>query len=154
MKKLFLAAVLSAACVFIAPASVKAATALDAAYSFNNLQYNYLNQQNDYYNQYQIPVMDQYAQAMSNQTSQALAAAYQAQILRQQALQRNAVNGFQMAANLWADNQNFTTQMMTMGSNVAYNSGMSAIATNQMMLTGAANTWGLWMGQVPFPQVP
>jgi len=154
MKKQLIAMLLAAACVFIAPVSVKADAALDAAQSFNTLQNNYLTQQNAYYNNYQVPVMTQYNQAMSNQISQSLAAIYQAQLLQQQAQQRVAVNAFQMNANFATDTMNFQTQMMNMANQVSYNSGMQTIAQRQMLLSGAANTWGTWMGQYPFPQYP
>lgn len=154
MKKLIFAALLTAAFVIAAPKSAKADAALNYANNFNNMQYNYLNAQNSYYNTYQVPVMNVYDQAMSNQISQALAAQYQAQIMRQQALARNSVNIFQVTNNMAADMTNYGTQLFTMGSNGAYNMGMNSVAATQAALQFSANVWGAWTGQPPFPQVP
>jgi len=154
MKKILLAALFTAVALIAAPVTAKADAALDYATQFYNMQNLYLNQQNSYYNTYEVPVMNQYNAAMSAQISQALAATYQAQVLRQQALQRSAVNAMQVNANLIADGTNFGTQILSMADNTVYNTSMNLVAQRQQALQGAANVWGAWMGQYPFPQVP
>ena len=154
MKKMLIACILTAAVAFITPVSAKADNALNYATNLKNMQYNYMTQQNAYYNQYQVPVMQEYDQVMSNQISQALAATYQAQMMQQQALQRQQVNDFQVTQNILANSTNFTTQMYTLGSNMSYNTSMQLVQNRQMMLNSAANTWGMWTGQYVFPQVP
>ena len=154
MKKMLIACIIAAAVAFITPVSAKADNALNYATNLKNMQYNYMTQQNAYYNQYQVPGMQEYDQVMSNQISQALAATYQAQMMQQQALQRQQVNDFQVTQNILANSTNFTTQMYTLGSNMSYNTSMQLVQNRQMMLNSAANTWGMWTGQYVFPQVP
>lgn len=153
MKKLILAAVLAAACVIIAPSTVKADAALDVANNFNNVQQNWLNQQWNYYNTYQQPVLTVYNQAIANQYSQALAASFQANVMAQQAQQRAAANNFQLYANEYAHQQNLATQYYNMKNNLSYNMintmDQSYYNSQEWVLRSSA----AMLGQVPFPQV-
>ena len=153
VKKIITAAVFAAACMIIMPLNVKAEnTALTAAVNFNNQQYDYLQAQNNYFNWYQQPVIEQYDIAMSNQISQALAAQYQAQIMYQQAMARQAVMDYQLSQNMTANTTNYLTQMYNMGLNNAYNSGMLALQARQNMLNANAQTFAYLNGQALFPQ--
>lgn len=152
MKKFLIAAALTALALVASPVTAKADGALNAANNFNNLQSNYLTQQNNYYNQNQVPVLNVYNQAMSNQYSQALAALFQAQIMQQQAIARNNANNFQMMSNFTADLTNYQTQMMNIASVNAYNTGMNAINLNSAALQTNANIVAAMNGQYAFPQ--
>lgn len=155
MKKILVTLAIAAVAMIACPKSTKAAQALDIANNFNNMQIDYLNAQNSYYNTYELPVMNVYDQAMSNQISQALAAQYQSQLMRQQALQRDMVNRYQIVNNFEADMRNFNTQMINVGNVLSYNAGMQFVNFNQAALQNGANTVALLTGTYqPFPQVP
>lgn len=155
MKKLLVTFAIAAVAMIACPRTAKAAQALDIANNFNNMQIDYLNAQNSYYNMYEVPVMNVYNQAMSNQISQALAAQFQSQLMRQQALQMEAVNRYQIINNYDADIRNFNTQMYNIGSTLSYNAGMQFVNYNQAALQNGANTVALLTGTYqPFPQVP
>ena len=85
MKKFLLALMIAACAVVIAPFEAKADAALDYANNFGKVQSNWLNQQWNYYNTYQQPVITAYDVAMTNQYSQALAARYQSDMMANQA---------------------------------------------------------------------
>lgn len=155
MKKLLVTLAIAAVTMIACPKSTKAAPALNIANDFNNMQTNYLNAQNLYYNTYELPVMNVYNQAMATQISQALAAQFQSQLMRQQALQMEAVNRYQIINNYDADIRNFNTQMYNMGNTLSYNSGMQFVNFNQAALQNGADTVALLTGTYqPFPQVP
>jgi len=152
MKKFLIASALTAIALVASPVTAKADGALNAANNFNTLQYNYLTQQNNYYNQYQVPVLTVYDQAMSYQYQQALAATYQAQIMRQQAIARSNANMFQVTSNMAADMTNYGTQMINIGNVNSYNVGMNAVNLNSAALQTNANIIAAVNGQYAFPQ--
>lgn len=153
MKKMLFAFVLAAACVFIAPSTVKADKALDAANNFANAQADWYKQQVDYYTTYQTPVMTAYGVAMTNQYSQALAASYQANMMAQQEQARAAANMFQLATNQYAHQTNINTQYNNLKDVATYNMvnnwDQSFYANQEMVL----KTYAMMFGQYPFPQV-
>lgn len=155
MKKMIIALAIASIAVIATPKTAKAAQAIDIANNFNNMQINYLNAQNSYYNTYELPVMQVYDQAIANQISQTLAAQYQSQLMRQQAMQMDAVNRFQIVNNFDADMRNFGTQMYNISNTLSYNAGMQFVNFNQAALQNGANTVALLTGTYqPFPQVP
>jgi len=155
MKNFFITIALAAVAVIACPKTAKAASALDNAVNFNNMQQNYLTAQNLYYNSYELPVMNVYDAAMSAQISQALAAQYQSQLMRQQPMQMDAVNRYQIVNNFDADMRNFGTQMYNISNTLSYNAGMQFVNYNQAALQNGANTVALLTGTYqPFPQVP
>ena len=153
MKKLLLAFALAAAFVFVAPSTVKADGALDAANNFANVQADWYNQQLNYYNTYQTPVMNAYGVAMTNQYAQALAARYQSDMMAQQAQARAAANSYQLWANEYAHQQNIATQYNNLKNVATYNTinnwDQSFYANQEMVL----KTYAMMFGQYPFPQV-
>lgn len=151
MKKFLVTALIASIVVIFLPKSVNAA-ALNEAINFNSMQANYLNATRAYYNTYEVPVLNVYSQAMSNQMSQALAANFQAQIMAQQAAQRAAVNSFQLGMNYNTYMTNINTQYQNLMNTSMYN-------YQNMMNTGYANymenvnkAYGMMMGQALFPQ--
>lgn len=153
MKKLLLAFALTAACVFIAPSTVKADGALNAANNFANVQANWFNQQVQYYNTYQVPVMNAYNVAMTNQYAQALAATFQANAMAQQEQQRAAADMYQLLSNQYAHQQNIATQYNNLKDVATYNTinawDQSFYANQEMVL----KTYAAMFGQYPFPQI-
>lgn len=134
------------------PVTVKADAALDQAAAFAKMQNNYLNATTTYFTQYEVPVMNQYNMAMSDQISQALAANWQANLMYQQALQRQAVNQYQVAMNYDTMMLNLNTQYQNL-----MNNSMYAFQTNMNTLYGANlenvnKLYGYSMGQSLFPQ--
>ncbi len=112
MKKQIIALVLCAAAVFFVSVPTKADVALDYANNQNNMQNAWLNQQWNYYNTYQQPVLNVYGQVITNQYSQGLAAQYQALSMQQMMLDKARADAFQIAANRFAHTTNMMTQMI------------------------------------------
>lgn len=121
MKKFLLALMIVACAVVIAPFETKADAALDYANNFGKVQSNWLNQQWNYYNTYQQPVITAYDVAMTNQYSQALAARYQSDMMAKQAMERAAANSYQLLANEYAHQQNLATQYTNLKNMYSYN---------------------------------
>ncbi len=121
MKKFLLALMIAACAVVIAPFETKADAALDYANNFGKVQSNWLNQQWNYYNTYQQPVITAYDVAMTNQYSQALAARYQSDMMAKQAMERAAANSYQLFANEYAHQQNLATQYTNLKNMYSYN---------------------------------
>lgn len=154
MKKILLAALFAAALMVCVPTAVKADVALDQANNFSNINNNWLNQQWNYYNSYEAPVMNAYNNAMTYQYAQALAARYQSDTMALQAQQRAAANAYQLWANEYAHQQNIATQYATMKNQFTYNqinNWDTSFYNNQGAIV---NMYGYMFGQAPFPQVP
>ncbi|MDO4189304.1 MAG: hypothetical protein Q4D29_09980 [Lachnospiraceae bacterium] len=153
MKKFLIAAVLAVVAVVAAPKTVKADGALDAANNFAKVQNDWLSQQWSYYTATEVPVMTAYRAAMADQVSQALAAQFQSDVMARQAQMRAAVNSFQLMSNEYAHQQNLATQYTNLKNVYTYNAINNLDQTyynNQEMVL---RTYGMMMGQYPFPQV-
>lgn len=136
----------------VMPCQVKADPALTQAQNFANMQNNYLNATTTYFTTYEVPVMNQYNMAMSSQISQALAANWQAKLMYQQAMQRAAVNQFQVTMNYNTMMTNLNSQYQNL-----MNNSMYAFQTNMNTMYGANlenvnKMYGYAMGQPLFPQ--
>lgn len=151
-KKIAVSLAVVSATIVLMPSSVKADSALTQAQNFANMQNNYLNATTTYFTTYEVPVMNQYNMAMSDQVSQALAANFQANLMYQQALQRQAVNQFQVTMDYNSMMTNLNTQYQNL-----MNNSMYAYQTNMNTMYGANlaavnKMYGYSMGQALFPQ--
>ncbi len=153
MKKMLLAVLFTAALLVFVPTNVKADAALDQAIAFNNMNNNWLNQQWDYYLQYEQPVMNVYDYAMTNQYSQALAARYQSDLMALQSRQRAATNSYQLWANEYAHQQNIATQYANMKNQFNYNQINNWDTSFYNNQDKVVQVYGYMFGQAPFPQV-
>ncbi len=152
ISKILLVAAVALATVVIKPTAVHADPALDQATNFNNMQNNYLNATTTYFTQYEVPVMNQYSMAMSNQISQALAANWQANLMYQQALQRQAVNQYQVAMNYDTMMLNLNTQYQSLMNNTMYTYQNNMNTMYGANLENVNKMYGYMMGQPLFPQ--
>lgn len=152
MKKLLVTALIASLVIIFLPKSVKADAALNQANNFAQMQNNYLNATTTYYTTYEVPVMNVYSKAMSDQIAQSLAGNFQAQLMYQQALQRAAVNDYQLAMNYNTAMTNINTQYQNLMNTSLYNyqNMMNTGYTNYMYNINQA--YGVMMGQPLFPQ--
>lgn len=153
MKKQIIALVLCAATVFFVSVPTKADVALDYANNQNNMQNAWLNQQWNYYNTYQQPVLNVYGQVITNQYSQGLAAQYQALSMQQMMLDKARADAFQIAANRFAHTTNMMTQMGNSVNEVMYQTTNAMDAATYAAMDAALKSAIYGMGQYPFPQV-
>lgn len=154
MKKLLVTAFIASLVIIFLPKSVKADAALDQANNFAQVQNNYLTATTTYYNTYEVPVMNVYNRAMTSQMSQALAANFQAQMMYQQALQRQAVNNFQLSMNYSTAMTNLNTQYQNLMNTSLYNYQNMMDTTYKNNLYSVNQAYGYMMGQPLFPQAP
>lgn len=152
MKKFLFAALVFASVFTLGTKTAKADAALDAATNFANLQNNYLNATIDYYRNYEIPVMNQYSAAMSDQISQALAANFQAKTMYSQALARQSVNDFQLSMNYDTAMMNLNTQYQNLMNMSLYNYQNNMNQGYVNYLENVNRAYGFMMGQPLFPQ--
>jgi len=138
--------------IIFMPKTVKADAALDLARNFNTIQAHSLSATTTYYNTYQVQVLNTYSQAMSNQISQALASNFQAQIMYQQALQRGAVNNFQLNTNYNTYLTNLNTQYTNMMDNYYYATKNNMDISYAQNLQNVNQLYGYMLGQPLYPQ--
>lgn len=154
LKKLAAVAITASMCALVMPVTVKANVALDQATEFKGIQNNYYTATTTYYNNYQVPVINEYKKAMTYQMSQALASNYQARTMAQQAQYRAWVNNFQLGTNYQTYMMNLNTQYQTMMNQSMYNYQNMMDIGYAANMQAVNNVYGYMLGQAPFPQQP
>lgn len=152
LSKIMIVAAIALTAIVVKPTAVRADAALNQAQNFANMQNNYLNATTTYFTQYEVPVMNQYSMAMSDQISQALAANWQANLMYQQALQRQAVNQYQLGMNYDTMMLNINTQYQNLMNNAMYTYQNNMNTMYGANVENINKMYGYMMGQALFPQ--